>query len=89
MGTRQEAGGGKLHVFVAALSKAGAGALRFRRAEGGGGAEPLAIMAPDGKFYTKLAVEAADHQVGTRLISIWHFRLLSGYWAQAGIGWCC
>ena len=52
-------------MFVAALPKAGAGALRFRRAEGGGGAEPLAIMAPDGKFYTKLATEAADHQVSS------------------------
>lgn len=54
-----------MHVFLAALPKAGAGALHFRRAEGGGGAEPLSIMAPDGKFYTKLATEAADHQVGT------------------------
>lgn len=55
---------------MAALPKVGAGALRFRRAEGGGGAEPLSIMAPDGKFYTQLAVEAADHQVNHFSLSL-------------------
>lgn len=59
----QEAGGGKLHVFAAALPKAGAGALKPRRAEGGGGAEPLTIMVPEGSFYKKLAIDAAEHQV--------------------------
>jgi len=59
----QEAGGGKLHVFAAALPKVGAGALKPRRAEGGGGGEPLAIMSPQGPFYKKLAVSAAEHQV--------------------------
>lgn len=51
-------------MFMAALPKVGVGALHKRSADGvAAGDQPLTIMMPDGKFYTKLAADAAEHQV--------------------------
>ncbi len=64
-GAVQETSGGKVQVFMAALPRAGVGALRQRSAGSvAAGDQPLAVMAPNGKFYTKLAADAAEHQVG-------------------------
>ena len=64
-GAAQDTSGGKVQVFMAALPRAGVGALRQRSAGSvAAGDQPLAVMAPDGKFYTNLAADAAEHQAG-------------------------
>lgn len=67
----QDTPGGKLHVFMSALPRAGVGSLQRRTTEGLAAAEkPLTIMAPEGKFYSRLADDAADHQVDNFLKEI-------------------
>lgn len=56
--------GGKLHVFMGALPRVGLGSLEARSPHGVAAVEePLAVMAPQGKFFTDLGKHAADNQI--------------------------